>query len=348
MTQSFRQRILCFFLCAVLLFACAFLMFCGLSDGGPFSAKKEPVTRNGFYFDTVVTITLYGNEEELAPLFDGVFSICDTCEALLSRTEYGSDIWKINHASGFPVTVSPETLRLIQTACSYSELTNGLIDPTVTPLTELWDFHGSLDPVLPDADALREACSHVDYRNILIDEEARTVTLTDPQARLDLGFIAKGYIADRIRAYLLSENVESAMINLGGNVLCIGEKPDKAPFHVGIQYPYGSAGEVIASLTVRDKSIVTSGVYERYLEIDGTRYHHILNPATGYPVNNGLLSVTVLSDSSEQGDALSTTCFVLGLTDGMALIESLDGTEAVFITDDYTLHYSSGLTPPGP
>ena len=341
MRQSIREWIL-LFLVPLLLSVALCLSSCG--------QKKEPVIKSGFYFDTVITITLYGESEALAPLFDEVFTLCAHYEAMLSRTVKDSDIAKINEAAGTPVTVHPETISLLQTACFYAELTNGLVDPTVTPLLLLWGFGDagtsvplSAPSIPPDADALAEACSHVDHHSIVIDEQAGTVMLTDPHAAIDLGFIAKGYIADRIRDYLISQNVASAIINLGGNVLCIGEKPDHSPYRVAVRYPFGGAEDVITTLSVRDQSVVTSGVYERFIELDGVQYHHILHPQTGYPVENGLLSVTIVTDSSTDADALSTACFVLGLTDGMTLIESLDRTEALFITDDYELHYSSGL-----
>lgn len=341
MRQSIREWILLFLV--PLLFSVALcLSSCG--------QKKEPVVKSGFYFDTVITITLYGESERLSPLFDEVFALCARYEAMLSRTVKDSDIAMINEAAGTPVVVHPETISLLQTACSYAELTDGLVDPTVTPLLLLWGFgdtEASVPPsapsIPPDADALAEARSHVDHHSIVIDEQAGTVMLTDPLAAIDLGFIAKGYIADRIRDYLISQNVAGAIINLGGNVLCIGEKPDHSPYRVAVKYPFGGAEDVITTLSVRDQSVVTSGVYERFIELDGVRYHHILHPQTGYPVENGLLSVTIVTDSSTDADALSTACFVLGLTDGMALIESLDHTEALFITEDYELHYSSGL-----
>ena len=363
MKQSIREWIL------FLLFFCASLC---LSSCGQ---KKEPVVQYGFYFDTVVTVTLYGDSDTLSPLFEEIFAMCARYDALFDRTAKDSDIARINASPGQPVSVNPETITLLKTACSYAELTGGLIDPTVTPLLLLWglgeapdsaadggtDFHVPADPNLleepdthsdtdssvlavpPDADALAEACSHVDYHSIVIDEQAGTVMLTDPHAAVDLGFIAKGYIADRIRDYLISMDVTSAVINLGGNALCLGEKPDHSPYRVAVKYPFGGTEDVIAALPIRDQSVVTSGVYERFVEIDGVRYHHILNSKTGYPVENGLLSVTIVTNSSTDADALSTACFVLGLSDGMALIESLDHTEALFITEDYELHYSSGL-----
>ncbi|MBD5483546.1 MAG: FAD:protein FMN transferase [Lachnospiraceae bacterium] len=341
MRQSTREWIF-LFLVPLLLSVALCLSSCG--------QKKEPVVKSGFYFDTVITITLYGESEKLSPLFEDVFALCARYEAMLSRTVKDSDIARINEAAGTPVVVHSETISLLQTACSYAELTDGLVDPTVTPLLLLWGFGDteasvplSALSIPPDADALAEARSHVDHHAIVIDEQAGTVMLTDPYAAIDLGFIAKGYIADRIRDYLISQNVEGAIINLGGNVLCIGEKPDHSPYRVAVKYPFGGAEDVITTLSVRDQSVVTSGVYERFIELDGVRYHHILHPQTGYPVENGLLSVTIVTDSSTDADALSTACFILGLTDGMALIESLDHTEALFITEDYELHYSSRL-----
>ena len=161
--------------------------------------------------------------------------------------------------------------------------------------------------------------------------------------RLDLGAIAKGYIADRVRDYLVGQGVASAMIDLGGNLYCLGVKPGGEPFRVGIQYPYRDRNEVIAAIDASDVSVVTSGVYERCFEAEGVLYHHILDSATGYPVQNSLLAVTVIAPDSLTADALSTACFALGLERGMALIDSLDGVHALFITDDFALHPSAGL-----
>ena len=208
------------------------------------------------------------------------------------------------------------------------------------PLSELWDFH-SENACLPGQATITEALTHVDYHNLII--EGNTVTLRDPESAVSLGFIAKGYIADQMKAYLLSCHVENAIINLGGNLLAVGSRPDSTPFQFGVQKPFDTQGTPITVLSVVDRSAVSSGVYERYFYQEDILYHHILNPATGYPVQNNLLGVTILSDSSMTGDALSTTCFVLGLEEGMRLVESLEGVEAIFITDDYALHYSTGL-----
>lgn len=178
----------------------------------------------------------------------------------------------------------------------------------------------------------------VNYEDVTI--EGNKLTFAKEGMGLDLGAIAKGYIADKMKEFLVSKGVKSATINLGGNVLCIGKKTDNTPFRIGIQKPFADRSETIAILDIEDKSVVSSGIYERYFEKDGTFYHHILNPDTGYPYDNHLVSVTIISDQSMDGDGLSTSCFALGLEKGMELINSLPDVHAVFITDDYQLHYS--------
>ena len=314
------------------------------------STQPQPQARTGFYFDTSVTITLYPTDglsgEKADALFHDCFALCETYENMFSRTKEGSDIWRVNHAQGAPVQVNAETAALLQQALQYCEKTGGAVDITIAPLSDLWDFssehleHTSRTPPAPSQ--IAERLSHVDYRNVTVS--GNTVTLSDPQAALDLGCIAKGYIADQIKACLQEQGVHSAIINLGGNVLTLGNKPDGSPFRLGIQKPFDVRNAPIASLAVTDASLVSSGVYERYFEADGIRYHHLLNTRTGMPENNALLSVTILSGSSAQGDILSTACFLLGLQDGMDFVESLPGVEAVFITEDYELHPSSGLS----
>ncbi|MDE7340131.1 MAG: FAD:protein FMN transferase [Lachnospiraceae bacterium] len=333
-------------------------MFLPLLNGC--SANTEPVSRTGFYFDTVIQVTIYDAKKENC--LDGCMQLAETYEKMLSPTVEGSDIWNINHSGGKPVIVSDETASLLKTALTYCEMTEGRIDLTMETVSSLWNFHsdesgsaqtapsastaldtpsaGTSDRI-PDQAAISEALSHVDYHNLLI--EGNTVTLLDPESRISLGFIAKGYIADQLKEYLLSQNIESAIINLGGNLLAVGQRPDGSPFQFGIQMPFEAQGTPITALPVSDRSVVSSGVYERYFYQDDTLYHHILDTSNGYPVQNTLLGVTILSDSSTMGDALSTTCFILGPEEGMRLVESLEDVEAVFITKDYVLHYSSGL-----
>lgn len=161
---------------------------------------------------------------------------------------------------------------------------------------------------------------------------------------VDLGCIAKGYIADRMKEYLVSHGVESATITLGGNVLCIGTHPDGTPFHIGIQKPFADRNETMAIADIEDLSVVTSGIYERYFQEDGVLYHHILNPDTGYPYDNDLTSVTIISQDSADGDGLSTACFALGLQEGLKLVEAaVPKAYGIFVTKDGGVHYSRDL-----
>ena len=324
---------------AVLLTLFPFFLFLSIVTTGCQNANT-PISKSGFYFNTIITLTVY-NEKDASKL-DQCLDLCESYETMLSRTLEGSDIYQINHSDGKPVTASNDTILLLKTAEHYSKMTNGLISITVAPLMDLWDFTSTKEKKVPSEKAIDEALKHVDDSTILIN--GNTVTLADPDAAIDLGFIAKGYIADKLKEYLLSEGITSAIINLGGNVVTVGNKPDGSSFYIGIQKPFDTQNTVIATLPVNDLSFVSSGIYERYFKQNNKIYHHILNPSTGYPVRNNLLGVTILSESSMTGDALSTTCFVLGLDKGMELIESLDQTEAVFITDDYKLHVSSGLS----
>lgn len=298
--------------------------------------EQEALSMNGMYFDTVVQVRAWGATQDI---MDRCGELCTYYEGLFSATIDTSDVSKINRANGQPVTVSEETAELIETGISYGELSDGRFDITIASASALWDFTDNTEKVLPDGDALREAVSHIDYRCIRV--EGNTVTLTDPDARLDLGGIAKGYIADRLKAYLESEGVEHALIDLGGNMLALGSRYDGTDFTIGIQKPFARTGTVMAAVSVSDRSVVSSGDYERYFEKDGVVYHHILDPDTGYPIQNELDQVTILSDVSVDGDALSTACFALGLEDGMALIQRLDGVDAVFVTKDGEIHKSS-------
>jgi thiamine biosynthesis lipoprotein len=301
--------------------------------------KSGPISRTGFYFDTVISIAIYDSENET--ILDGCMKMASHYDQLLSAQKEGSDIWNVNHAKGKPVTVDSDTADLLQKALYYARLSGGRFDPTLGGVSSLWNFNGQTPGPVPAASDISSALTHVGYQNIELS--GNTVTLKDPDTQIDLGAIAKGYIADQIKSYLQKQGVKSAIINLGGNVLLVGSKPDHEEFTIGIQKPFADNSTYITTVSASDLSIVSSGTYERYFEQDGKKYHHILDPSTGYPVENHLLGVTILSKLSVDGDGLSTTSFVLGLDEGMKLIESLPDTEAVFITDDDQLHYSSGF-----
>lgn len=303
-------------------------------------SSAEPEVTTGFALDTSITITIYGGEEGLG---SQCLTLCEDYEKLFSRTLEGSDICRINQASGTPTAVSEDTISLLETALTYSELSDGAFDCTIAPVSTLWDFKNNTG-VLPEPGALAEATAQVDYHTVRIN--GNEVTLENPRAALDLGGIAKGYIADRLKEFLLDKGVSGAIINLGGNVLTVGEKPGGTPWKIAIQKPFSERGEAIDSVSVTDGSVVTSGSYERYFLLEGKLYHHILDPRTGYPADNGLTSVTILSRYSVDGDALSTLCFVLGYEKGAELIQSLSqpGLEAIFIFEDGTIQRISSTS----
>lgn len=308
-----------------------------LTGGCSAKTADEKVSKSSFAFDTAITITVYGTEDE-TPI-NGCFDLCTYYDTLFSAQNEDSEIYKLNHRE--ISEVSDETAELIRLGLQYSELSGGAFDIAVGSLTELWDFTSD-NPTVPDADKIAEALKSVDYTSVTVD--GNRVTFTNPDTKIDLGAVAKGYVADKLKAYLLANGVESAIINLGGNILCVGSKPDGTNFTVGIQYPFKSQSESITTLQAADMSVVTSGVYERYFEANGKFYHHILDPKTGYPFDNGLLSVSIIGPDSAECDCLSTTCFALGPDAGLALINQTEGYEAVFVTDDYQLVYSDGYT----
>ena len=309
------------------------LLICMVScilSGCNFKAQ-EPISKTGFYFDTVISITIYDSNDET--LLEQCFTHCEELENLLSRTIPTSDISRINSAAGASVTVSDTTIELLKQGIYYGEMTGGAFDITIAPLSDVWNFKENTG-TLPTDHAVTEALSHVSYKTIQID--GNTVTLTDPETAIDLGGIAKGYIADVLKEFLKSKGVKSALIDLGGNILTLGTKPDGTAFQIGIKKPFDTK-EVITSVSASDLSVVTSGSYERYFEVDDVKYHHILDTENGYPASTGLLSVTILSEKSIDGDALSTSCFALGLEKGRSLIDSLEGIDAIFITEDYEI-----------
>jgi len=313
-----------------LFFSAAFLSGC--------AKKNDSISKSGLYFDTLISVTLYDSAK--SGELEHCFEMADQYEHLFSAKLPDSDISRINSAGGKPVTVSSDTAELLELGLYYSKLSNGKFDITVGRLADLWDFQAE-NPSVPDADAIAEAIATIDYKKVSID--GTKVRLENPDAAIDLGGIAKGYIADKMKEYLVSQNIHEGIINLGGNVLAIGKKAGSEPYNIAIQKPFSSDGEPVASVRIADKTVVTSGTYERYFEKDGRRYHHILDVSTGYPYDNGLSGVTIICGDSADGDGLSTTCFALGLEDGMALVESLPDTEAVFITTDNKLHVSSGI-----
>lgn len=299
----------------------------------------EPISKSGFMLNTFVTVTIYDKDDP--KILEGCLELCRSYENIFSKTLKGSEVYKLNHRSSDQqtVTVSDDVKALISEAQIYSERSNGGFDVTIEPLSSLWNFTAE-SPVIPSEKDIKEAVLKVNYKNLKL--EGNDLTFLSPDTTIDFGGVAKGYIADRLKDYLLEQGVKSAIINLGGNVLCVGEKPDGTPFKIGLQKPFADRSETIETLNIKDMSVVSSGVYERHFIKDGVNYHHLLNPRDGYPFQNGLVSVTILSDISADGDGMTTACFSLGLDEGLKLVNSLDGIYGIFITDDYEVYYSDG------
>ena len=309
------------------------LLLTGCSGAKSSTQTDQDLTYTDMLFDTVIKIQILDPADE--SILDGLKKLCEKYDTMFSATNTDSELYKLNHANGQPFTVSSETANLIQEGIHYSELSGGAFDLTIEPVSALWDFKAD-KPTVPSSDAIAQAVSHVDYTKV--DIQDNTVTLEDPEAGIDLGAIAKGYIADQVKTYLKKQGINHAIINLGGNVDVIGTKPDGSKYNIGIQKPFDESGEAITSVQLKDQTVVTSGIYERYFKKNGKLYHHILDPRTGYPCENKLYSVSIITDSSTKADALSTTCFLLGYEKGMELIQSMDGVEAIFITDDEKVH----------
>ena len=354
-----HSRFFYLILCTVLV--CPMLLFTGcenITDADTSITGNEPISISSIKLNTAVQITIYDSQDKA--LLDDCLALCDKYELVFSRTNEKSELYKLNHrkntsdkdpnADGqttpYPVSgtadtwhISEDLASLLSQGLSITRESDGAFDIAIAPLTSLWDFTAE-DPKVPDDAAIQKALPLCSSDGVTID--GQDITLPSDDIQFDVGAIAKGYIADRMKDLLVKKGVKSAIINLGGNVLCIGSKPDGTPFKVGIQKPFADRNETEAVMDITGKSVVSSGIYERCFKQGGKLYHHILNPQTGYPYDNGLISVTIISDQSVDGDALSTTCFALGLEDGLKFAEK-KGVQAVFITEDYELHYTDGF-----
>lgn len=271
----------------------------------------------------------------------------EQCESIVKQIEQKKTKEKmvkysIRQDGSITFEISALLERIVKKGLEYSKKSDGRFDIAIEPVSSLWDFTIK-KPTVPDEQKIEKALAYVDYQKIALDDQKLTFQM--PGMGIDLGGIAKGFIADELKAYLEKKGVKSAVIDLGGNVLCIGKKDPKTPFHIGIQQPFADRNETIAAVSVDGLSIVSSGIYERYFKTeDGTLYHHILNPKTGYSYDNDLMAVTILSKKSVDGDGLSTSCFAMGKKEGLAFINNIDGVEAVFITKDEKMHYSKGFS----
>jgi thiamine biosynthesis lipoprotein len=299
----------------------------------------EPYSKTDFYLGTVVTLIIYDKNAE--ELMDGAMLEIERLENLLSGNIEESDISRINSAAGIEtVEVSAETHEVITKGIEYYETSSGLFDISIGPLVDLWGI-GTTNARVPTQDEINIAMANIDIDAIISD--GKRVILLNEGMKIEVGGIAKGYIADRVAEYLKENGCDGAIINLGGNVLTVGEKPDGTKWRIGIQNPFEPTGTYIRVVEVEEMSVVTSGSYERFFTEDGITYHHILDPNTGYPVETDIAGVSIISSKSVDGDGLSTTVFALGYEKGISLIELISGVECIIILKDGNIQYSSGI-----
>lgn len=305
------------------------------------SCARPAPPRTDFVMGTVCTINL--GDKGTEKLYDEAFARLRVLDALLSANSETGNVAEINAGAGLnPVRAAEETLTVLSAALEFSEATNGAFDPTIGPLVKLWGI-GLGSERVPPRDEIDRALALSGYRKVDVDRAAGTVYLRERGMRLDLGAIAKGYAADEIARLLSSRGITSGIIDLGGNILAMGEKAPGKPWTVGIRDPQTSQGGAVMSLRVANRSIVTSGIYERFFEENGRHYHHILDPSTGFPAEGELLSVTIISPQSIQADALSTSAFLLGTERGLELVSRYPDTEAVFVDRGLGVRTSEGL-----
>jgi thiamine biosynthesis lipoprotein len=307
--------------------------------------KVRKYSRTELMFGTVCRISLVDTSGELDgdAALEETFSRLADIEKRISRTQAGSEISSVNGQAGTaPVAVSEETYELVKTALQYARLTDGAFNPAIGPLVSLWGINTETAKV-PSDEEISRVLPLLDWREVVLDDVERSIFLPRQGMSLDLGGIGKGYAADVAKATLRQFGASSALVNLGGNILVIGTKPDGEAWRIGLQDPDSSRGEFFLSVSLTDGTVVTSGPYERYFVQDGVRYHHILDASTGYPAVTHIASVTIVGADSTGADALSTAAFVLGVEPSLALLRTLPGVEAVFLMDDGTIRMSEGL-----
>ena len=271
-------------------------------------------------FNTRVTLISFIETSRFPPLFESFKDHCRRYERVFSRTLPHSDISVLNNSAGSEVEISSETYQLLKASQYYCEESQGTFDITIGSLSRLWDFRNE---VIPDNTAVEEALTHVNWRNLLLrtDKSGETeryyARIEDPLASIDLGGIAKGYIADATTELLKASGMDNFIVNLGGNVITHGRKPSGTPWRIGMKNPRDKE-DILGFLDVVDASMVTSGIYERCFFSNGNFYHHILDPATGFPVKTDVAGVTVIAEKSLDAEGFSTVLLALGIAEGVS------------------------------
>ncbi|WP_338563014.1 FAD:protein FMN transferase [Erwinia sp. E_sp_B04_7] len=302
------------------------------------SDEERVYTYSAVLMGSPILLKLFEHNEALA---GRVFRLIKQQEILLTVNRAHSEVMSVNHAAGDgPVVVSQPVFDLIAQALAVSLQPGSLFNFTIGPLVKRWKigFQGNSIPPAAELQALRPL---LNPQLVILDPRSRSVFLQKSGMEIDLGAIAKGYIADLVRDFLRQEGVQGALINLGGNVQTLGSPPDGTGWGIGLKKPFAAAEALIGVINVSDKSVVTSGIYERYFELEGRCYHHILDPDTGYPLENELLSVTVISEDSIDGDINTTLLYGMGVEKGLAYLSTRPEIEALFVTRDQQVICSS-------
>lgn len=316
---------------------CFLLLLSGCAQKDKNDGVSQEHTASFFAMDTYIEFTAYGENTEIA-LTQAQDKITEL-ERLWSVTDENSDIYSVNHAEGKPVEVSDETAELLEFALQMAERTDGALEPTVYPVLTAWGFTTEENRI-PSEEELAELLPLVGYTNIR--QDGNTVQLSSGMM-LDFGAVGKGYAGDVAADILREHGITSALLNIGGNIRTVGSKPDGTDWRLGLRDPTG-AGHV-GILQVSDLAVVTSGNYERYfIGEDGKQYGHIIDPATGYPVNNGLLSVTVIAKEGKLCDTLSTALFVMGLDKATEYWRQYQDFDMIMITESGDIYLTEGIS----
>lgn len=300
------------------------------------ATEIEPVETSLFAMNTYMTFTVYGENAQEA--LDESVELIQTMESRWAVTDDESEIYRANHSDGRPISVSEETAALISFALDMAEKTESALDPTIYPVLSAWGFTTDSKQV-PSQEQIDALLERVDYSEIQLDG----TTLTMPKGmQLDLGAVGKGYTADLVAEVLQTHGVQSALINLGGNIQAVGPRPDGSDWRIGIRAPWGE--DNLGVLEISDAAVVTSGGYENYFEDkDGNIYWHILDPSTGYPANSGLQAVTIIGEEGRLCDALSTALFVMGTEQAEAYWRENGGFDMLLVTDENEILLTEGI-----
>lgn len=294
---------------------------------------KYFIDSTDYIFNTKVYQKIEVNNKKDANVLNKAIKLMRSFEEKLSFYKENSDISKINRNAGKSyVRVSQDTFNIIKASKEYSKMTNGLFDITIAPLVKAWAIN-TLSPKVLNKLEIEKIITLVNYDNILINEADISVMLKKTNMQIDLGGIAKGYIADKIIDFYRENNIENVIINIGGNVKVLGKKSENELWNIGIFEPKKHSTENICCVSLENTSVVTSGAYERAFMYNGELYHHILNPATGYPSKSDLKSISIISNDSLKADGLSTPLFIMGKYKASEFMKK-NNISGIMITDD--------------